>query len=84
MPPCLSARGQLNVSELRELATQGATQGKSLDEWIVNQLIKNPKITTKELAELANVGIITIKRHIAKMPRVQYVGRGSSGFWKVK
>ena len=63
--------------------TQGDTQGVVLDDWIVGNIIKNPKITTEELATKAGVGIITIKRHIAKMPHVQYMGSGYSGHWEI-
>ena len=64
--------------------TQGGTQDKNLDDWIENQIKINPKITTEELALLSQKGLNTIKRHIAKLPHIQYVGSGYSGHWEIK
>jgi len=63
--------------------TQGDTQGCNLDKWIENQIRQNPQITTEELARKSNKGIATIKRHLAKMPHIRYVGSGYSGHWEV-
>ena len=62
--------------------TQGDTQG--IDAIIIQEIRKNPQITTEELAQIANKGIATIKRHIAKLPDVRYVGSGYSGHWEVR
>ena len=67
--------------------TQGVTQGGTqdvlqdgeLDDWIEKQIRKNPKITAKELALLSQKGLSTIRRCIAKLPHIQYVGSGYSG-----
>ncbi len=63
--------------------TQGGTQDVNLDIWIENQLILRPKITTEELSLLSGKSIVTIKRHIAKMPHIKYEGSGYSGHWVV-
>ena len=63
--------------------TQGGTQEENLDKWIENQIRENPQITTEELAKKSKKGPRTIKRHIAKMPHVRYVGSGYSGHWEV-
>ena len=47
------------------------------------QITLYPKITTEELASQSGKGIRTIKRHIAKMPYIRYVGSGYSGYWEV-
>ena len=62
---------------------QGDTQGDALDIWIEEQIRKNPKITTEELAEISKKGFRTIKRHIAKLAHIKYVGRGYSGHWEI-
>ena len=72
--------------------TQGESQGGiqdvlqdgELDDWIEKQIRKNPKIIAKELALLSQKGLSTIKRHIAKLPHIQYVGSGYSGHWEIK
>ena len=61
--------------------TQSDTQG--IDAIIIQEIRKNPQITTEELAQIANKGIATIKRHIAKLPDVRYVGSGYSGHWEI-
>lgn len=66
-----------------QVDTQDDTQGGNLDKWIENQIRQNPRITTEELARKSNKGIATIKRHIAKMPHIRYVGSGYSGHWEV-
>jgi ATP-dependent DNA helicase RecG len=58
--------------------TQDGTQEEILDKWIENRIRENPQITTEELAKMSNKGIATIKRHIAKMPYIRYVGSGHS------
>ncbi len=63
--------------------TQGGTQEENLDDWIECQIRQNSKITTEELSEKSGKGLRTIKRHIAKMPHIRYVGSGYSGHWEV-
>ena len=54
-----------------------------LDRWIEIQIRKNPKITTEKLASMSQRSIITIKRHIAKLDNIRFVGSGFSGHWEV-
>lgn len=68
--------------------TQDGTQEKSLsdkklDVWIVEQIKKNPKITTEELAVKSQKGVRTIKRHISMLGNVRFIGSGYSGHWEV-
>ena len=66
--------------------TQGDTQDdtqEKLDTWIEAQLAVRPKITTEELANLSGKSVKTIKRHIAKMPHIKYIGSGYSGHWGI-
>ena len=63
--------------------TQGGTQGDALDIWIEEQIRKNPKVTTEELARTSKKGLATIKRHIAKLTHIKYVGSGYSGHWEI-
>ena len=63
--------------------TQGDTQGLDLDTWIENEIASNPKITTEELAQKSKKGIRTIKRHLAKLKHINYVGSGYSGHWEI-
>ena len=63
--------------------TQGDTQGLDLDTWIENEIANNPKITTEELAQKSKKGIRTIKRHLAKLKHINYVGSGYSGHWEI-
>lgn len=64
--------------------TQDVLQDGELDDWIEKQIKKNPKITAKELALLSQKGLSTIRRRIAKLPHIQYVGSGYSGHWEIK
>ena len=63
---------------------QGGTQGDDLDKWIEYQVAVYPTITTEELASLSGKGLRTIKRRIAKMPHIVYIGSGYSGHWEVR
>ena len=63
--------------------TQDDTQGLDLDTWIENEIASNPKITTEELAQKSKKGIRTIKRHLAKLKHINYVGSGYSGHWEI-
>ena len=62
---------------------QGVPEVKELDDWIEKQIRSNPQISTENLAELSNRSSKTIKRHLAKMPHIRYVGSGYSGHWEV-
>ena len=62
---------------------QDVPQDKELDDWIEKQIRNNPQISTEDLAKLSNRSSKTIKRHLAKMPHVRYVGSGYSGHWEV-
>ena len=72
------------VDDVTQDVTQGDTQGDTLDAWIETQIKKNPKVTTEELASLSNKGVATIKRHLAKLPHIKYVGSGYSGHWEIE
>ena len=63
--------------------THGGLRGEELDEWIAYQLAVHPKMTTDELASLSGRGIRTIKRHVAGMQRLKFVGSGANGYWVV-
>ena len=63
--------------------TQGVTQENSLDRKIENAIKENLKVTTEDLAKQFGVTSMTIKRHLAKMPHIRYVGSGNSGHWEV-
>ena len=75
--------------------TQGVPQGvpqdvpqdvphdNELDDWIEKQIRNNPQISTEDLAKLSNRSSKTIKRHLAKMPHIRYVGSGYSGHWEI-
>ena len=58
-------------------------RGDDLDEWIAYQLAVHPQMTTEELASLSNLSAKTIKRHIAGMQRLKFVGSGANGYWLV-
>jgi len=62
---------------------QSVPQDKELDNWIEKQIQNNPQISTEDLAELSNRSSKTIKRHLAKLPHIRYVGSGYSGHWEV-
>ena len=62
---------------------QSVPQDKELDDWIEKQIRNNPQISTEDLAKLSNRSSKTIKRHLAKMPHIRYVGSGYSGHWEV-
>lgn len=63
--------------------TQDDTQDVSFDAWIEKQIRENPKITTEDLSKLCGKSVITVKRHIAKLPNIKYVGSGYSGHWEI-
>ena len=62
---------------------QGVPQDNELDDWIEKQIRNNSQISTEDLAKLSNRSSKTIKRHLAKMPHIRYVGSGYSGHWEV-
>ena len=79
------------TQDVTQGGTQGGTQGDTqsdtqvyaLDIWIEEQIRRNPKITTEELARTSKKGLATIKRHIAKLAHIKYVGSGYSGHWEI-
>ena len=73
-----------DTQDVPQDGTQDGTQGDDIDKWIEYQVAVYPKITTEELALQIGVTSKTIKRRIAKMPHIVYVGSGYSGHWEVK
>ena len=69
--------------DVPQSGTQDDTQGLDLDSWIENEIANNPKITTEELARLSGKSIITIKRHLAKLKHINFVGSGYSDHWEI-
>lgn len=63
---------------------QDVPQDNELDIWIEHKILANPNITTEEMATLSGKTSKTIKRHIAKLPHIKYIGSGFSGYWEVK
>ena len=63
--------------------TQDDTQTTVFDIWLEEQIKENPKITTGELSKKCGKSIITVKRHIAKLSHIKYVGSGYSGHWEI-
>lgn len=75
--------GTQNGTRGTQNGTQGGLRGEDLDEWIAYKLAVHPKMTTEELASLSGKSSITIKRHIAGMQRLKFVGSGANGYWVV-
>ena len=44
----------------------------------------NAKISIGKMSEATGVSVRTIKRRIAEMSNVQFIGRGFSGHWEIK
>lgn len=87
IPECYCNDAMDDTQDVTQDGTQGGTQGgtqeENLDAWIEYQIRQNSKITTEELSEKSGKGLRTIKRHIAKMPHIRYVGSGYSGHWEI-
>ena len=43
----------------------------------------NEDNVTEQMAAMSGKGFRTIKRHIANMPQIKYVGSGYSGHWTI-
>ncbi len=81
-------RHECKVERLRnQSGTQGGTQGgtqiEDLNTWIETQIRINPNITTISLSKMAGVSVRTIKRRMADMPNIRFVGSGYSGHWEI-
>ena len=78
-------QGPRNDTQGRKNDTQESIipDKNELDEWIEEQIRKNPKITTEKLASMSHRSVITIKRHVAKFAHIKFVGRGYSGHWEI-
>jgi len=44
-------------------------------------LKKNPKIRQEDIAKTLGVNVKTVKRQMAEMQCIKYIGRGYSGHW---
>ena len=71
------------TQDVTQGVTQGVTQTDTLDGKIEKAIKENLKVTTEDLAKQFGVTSMTIKRHLAKMPHIRYVGSGYSGHWEV-
>lgn len=64
--------------------SQDVPQGGTIDETIMALIVKDPAISTEQMAEFIGVSSKTIKRHIQKMSNIRYVGSGYSGHWEIE
>ena len=67
--------------------TQDGTQGNKrvkLEDQLILMIRNNAKISIGKMSEATGVSVRTIKRRIAEMPNVQFIGRGFSGHWEIK
>lgn len=55
----------------------------SLEEFIINKMKNDNKVTRKTIADAAGVSIKTIERTIKEMNNIEYVGSGNNGYWKL-
>ena len=67
--------------------TQDGTQGNErvqLEDKLILMIRNNKKISIEKMSEATGISVRTIKRRIAEMPNVQFIGRGFSGHWEIK
>ena len=89
--PCFrSDRTQFTVilPDLNFAGGQGGGQGvpqdiDDIDRTIVRLIREDNRISTERIAEKLSLSSKTIKRRIAKMSNISYVGSGYSGHWEV-
>ncbi|MBQ0090438.1 MAG: putative DNA binding domain-containing protein [Prevotellaceae bacterium] len=79
-----------NLNYLRDNVPQDVPEGVpqdvpqvTLDERIVSLIRNDNNISTEDISLQLNVSSKTIKRHIEKMPNINYVGSGYSGHWEI-
>lgn len=75
------------ITEHTQPNQQNETSVESLEEKILVVLENNPSIKIKELAQIYNVSLITIKRSIKKLLDSGKIIRKEgkrNGFWKIK
>ena len=66
--------------------TQGGTQGGTQDKFterIIQIIRNNHKITIQEISNRTGVSVRTLKRRIALIPNIKYIGSGYSGHWEI-
>ncbi len=83
-----SDRTQFTVilPNLNYVGTQGGGQDGSQDkltERIIQIIRNNNKITIQEISNRTGVSVRTLKRRIALISNIRYVGSGYSGHWEV-
>ena len=79
LPSLYSDRSQFMVT-FPNMIQVWKEEHEELDEWIAYQLAVHPKMTTEELSSWSGRGIRTIKRHIADMQRLKYIGSGANSY----
>jgi len=76
-----------NLNFSTQDGTQDGTQGNErvqLEDKLILMIRNNAKISIEKMSEAIGVSVRTIKRRIAEMPNVQFIGRGFSGHWEIK
>ena len=77
---------KMGTTDNRTDVPQGVPQGvpqDDIDSSIVRLIREDNRISAERIAEKLSVSAKTIKRHIAKMPAIRYVGSGYSGHWEI-
>ena len=76
-----------NLNFSTQDGTQDGTQGNErvqLEDKLILMIRNNAKISIEKMSEATGISVRTIKRRIAEMPNVQFIGRGFSGHWEIK
>ena len=84
-PELIEQTELMQVKLVLHILNEGVPQDVPQDvpQTIIELIYNNPKITTEELAQKSKKGIRTIKRHLAKLKHINYVGSGYSGHWEI-
>ena len=60
----------------------GDTQ--DIDSKIITMIKNKNQISAKEMSEQLGIGLRTIRRKIKENERIEYIGHGFSGHWRIK
>lgn len=72
------------AQDVARYVARDVAQEKNFEEYILNKIRENNKITRATMAAELGVSIKTVERKIKNMPYVEYHGRGKHGHWVIK
>ncbi len=69
--------------EEKDGVSDSATSQGDVKVKLKELILRNPRVTRKEMAEALGIGVRTVQRYLNEMEDVRFTGGGKNGRWEI-